>query len=221
MGAPQLQPVVTLAALYGAGGSAVGATVAERLDVPFFDRGVAQAVASRTGLPVGAVAALDDEPRSGLGRLAANLGRLSTVTGEADGSFERLDIQERAVRGHIEQFLAHCRVTGGVVVGRGGMVLLQSVPGALHVSLRGPREARVRRAAVEFGIEPEVAARRQKAEDRARKDYVRRVYGLDGDDPSLYHVVLDSTALSLEVCVDLIVAAATARVRASGPIPPT
>jgi cytidylate kinase len=220
MGEPQQPPVVTLAALYGAGGSAVAQRVAERLGVPLFDRGIPQAVASLTGLPVGAVAALDDEPRSGLGRLAGSLGRLSTVTGEGEGSFERLDLQERTVRGHIEQLLARCRVTGGVVLGRGGMVVLRSVPGVLHVSLRGPREARVRRGAAELGIEMGAAARRQKAEDKARRDYVRRVYGVDGEDPSLYHMVLDTTALSLEVCVDIVVAAATARVRAAGPIHP-
>jgi hypothetical protein len=220
-GSQQHPPVVTLAALYGLGGSVVGPRVAERLGVPFLDRGIPQAVASRTGLPEEAVAEVDDEPRSGRGRLAASLGRLSTVIGETGGSFERLDLQERTVRGHIEEFLARCRVTGGVVLGRGGMVVLRSVPWALHVSLRGPREARVRQAAAVFGIDVETTARRQKAEDKARRDYVRGVYGVDGEDPSLYHVVLDSTALSFEVCVDIVVEAATARVRGLGAIPST
>ena len=33
-----LRPVVTVSALYGAGGSVVGPRVAEELDVPFLDR---------------------------------------------------------------------------------------------------------------------------------------------------------------------------------------
>ena len=52
MGGPPLhRPVVTLAALYGAGGSVVGPQVAQRLGVPFLDRGISQAVAFRAGLP--------------------------------------------------------------------------------------------------------------------------------------------------------------------------
>jgi hypothetical protein len=219
MGGPQQhRPVVTLAALYGAGGSVVGPQVAQRLSVPFLDRGIPQAVASQAGLPEEAVAEVDDEPSSGLGRVAASLGRLSTVTGGTGGSFERLDLQERTVRGHIEEFLARSGVTGAVVVGRGGMVVLRSVPWAVHVCLRGPRDARVRQAAAVFGIDGETAARRQQAEDKARRDYLRGAYGVDGDDPSLYHVVLDSTTLSLEVCADIVVEAATARVRDAGPV---
>ena len=104
-----------------------------------------------------------------------------------------------------------------MVLGRGGMVVLRSVPWALHVSLRGPREARIRQGAATFGIDRASAARVQKAEDSARLDYGRRVYGVDGEDPSLYHLVLDSTALSLEVCIGIVTDAATARVDAPRP----
>ena len=44
------RPVVTLAALYGAGGTVVGPRVAERLGVPFLDRGILTAVAKRLGV---------------------------------------------------------------------------------------------------------------------------------------------------------------------------
>jgi hypothetical protein len=50
MDSPELKPVVTLAALYGAGGSVVGPQVAERLGVPFLDREIPEAVAQRSGL---------------------------------------------------------------------------------------------------------------------------------------------------------------------------
>jgi len=213
MGDPRPHPpIVTLAALYGAGGGVVGPRVAERLSVPFLDREILQAVASETGLPEEAVATVDDGPRTRIDRLATSLSRLSTVTGEGGGSFERLDLQERELRGHIEEVMARSRVSGGVVLGRGGMMVLRSVPWALHVHLRGPAEARMRQGAAVLGVDDQTAARQQKAEDRARRDYVRRVYGVDGDDPSLYHLVLDSTVLSLDVCADILVEAATARV---------
>jgi cytidylate kinase len=211
----ELKPVVTLAALYGAGGSVVGPQVAERLGVPFFDRAIPEAVAARTGLSSDAVASVDEAPRRGMDRLLSSLGRASVPTGTPAGAGEHLDRQERRLRGYIEEVLTEASVSGGVVLGRGGMVILREVPWALHVHLRGPREERLRQAMAIEGLDRETAERRQKAEDKTRIGYVRRAYGVDGEDPGLYHVVLDSTELTFDASVELIVAASRARVRAA------
>ena len=73
-------PVVTLASLYGAGGSVIGPRVAERLGVPFLDRAIPEAVARQAGLPEDAVADVDEQPRTATKRLVAALGRTSTVS---------------------------------------------------------------------------------------------------------------------------------------------
>ena len=64
-------PVVTLASLYGAGGSVIGPRVAERLGVPFLDRAIPEAVARQAGLPEDAVADVDEQPRTAMERLVA------------------------------------------------------------------------------------------------------------------------------------------------------
>lgn len=216
----QHRPVVTLAALYGTGGSLIGPRVAERLGVPFLDRQIPEAVARRSGLSEDAVADVDEEPRGLVDQLVANFGRTSTVTGATGGSAEHLDVQERKLRGYIEEFLAQSSLTGGVALGRGGMVVLRSVPWALHVHLGGPREARVQQGMTLQGIDRRTAERRQEVEDRTRIGYVQRAYGVSGEDPSLYHLMLDSTALDLAACVELIVTAAEARTRDPRPNPP-
>ena len=218
-GRPPHRPVVTLAALYGAGGSVVGPKVAERLSVPLLDRAIPAAVARHTGLSEDADAGVDDHPRSPMQRLVSSLGRSTTPGGGTGGSVEQLDMQERSVRARIEEFLARSTVSGGVAVGRGGMVVLQSVPWALHVHLGGPREARVRQRMALEGIDRDTAERRRRAEDRARAEYVRRAYGVDGADPGLYHLMIDSTAIDLDTCVDLIVTAGRARARAAADCP--
>ena len=75
----QRRPVVTIAALYGAGGSVVGPRVAERLGVPLLDREIPEDVARRTGLSEEAVGEVDEKPRSGIARLAETLGILSEM----------------------------------------------------------------------------------------------------------------------------------------------
>jgi cytidylate kinase len=43
--------------------------------------------------------------------------------------------------------------------------------------------------------------------DRARAQYVRRLYCVSIDDPELYQLQIDSTAVPLDICAGLIVAA--------------
>jgi cytidylate kinase len=77
----------------------------------------------------------------------------------------------------------------------------------LRVRLFGPADARMAQAA-RFGDIDQATARQRRLEvDRARAQYVRRLYRADIDDPDLFHLHLDSTALPLEACADLIAAA--------------
>jgi hypothetical protein len=133
---------------------------------------------------------------------------------------ERLDIGQRELRVQVEEVLARASASGGVVIGRGGMVVLRTVPWALHVQRNGPAEARISQAMAAEGVDRTIAAHRQKREDRARIDYVRDAYGVDGRDPRFDHLMLDSTSLDLDVCVDLIVTASRARSREPRPSPP-
>jgi cytidylate kinase len=204
-------PVVTLAAWYGAGGTVVGLQVAERLGVPFIDRGILGVVAERMRASEGPVAADDDrrhEPHGAMGRF---LGRLSRVPRPGRTPSRYIDDDDRRYRAETEEYLARAMRTGGVVLGRAAAVVLRTVPGALHVMLGGPRDARIRQAMALEGVDRKTAARRLGVNDRARIEYVarsHRVYPLDAD---LYHLYLDGTALGIDACVDLIVAASHAR----------
>lgn len=98
-----------------------------------------------------------------------------------------------------------------VVLGRAGALVLADHLGALHVRLDGPEDARLRQAMGVEGVDRAEAKTRMREADRARNAYVRHFYSADARDCAHYHLVLDSTALALDVCVELIVAAARGR----------
>lgn len=200
-------PVVTLAALYGTGGVVIGPEVAQRLGVAFLDRALPASVAAQTGVPEEVVAAADERPVSRGQRLLALLSRAPSLT--AGPAQDRWPLEESEMRAEIRRFMADAARSGGVVLGRGGAIVLREVPQALHVYLGGPREARVARVVEAEDVDRATAERRVKANDWARREYVRRAYGADGDDPALYHLMIDATAFSVDACVELIVAAAT------------
>jgi cytidylate kinase len=203
------QPLVTLSAAYGAGGSVVGPQVAERLGVPFLDRAIATQVAEHLGAPQEEDEELDG-PRGRLGRFLAYLDRVpvpmpAAIAGDPSWT------DDRRVREETEKVLAHAGAAGGVILGRGAAVVLRRAPGALHVRLAGAREARVRQAMEIENIDEQTAERRLDANDRAREAYVRRLYGVDPTDPALYHVIIDGPTVGTAACVDMIVAAGRAR----------
>lgn len=203
-------PVVTLAALHGTRGSVVGPQVAERLGVEFLDRALPAAVARAAGLTE-AVAAVDDGPRRRVDRLVSNLARVADARTATADPVERVDLDENRLRAELDTFLVRASRAGGVVLGRGGAVVLASTPGALHVYLGGPRDRRIERLMESDHVDRRTAERRVDAHDRARRQYVRDFYGVDGDDPDLYHLVLDAVALGVDGCVALIVLASNYR----------
>lgn len=209
------RPVVTIAALYGAGGSSIGPLVADALGVPFHDRDLPEQVARTTGLPADAVDDVDDVPRSRSERFFSSLGQASLPSAAPSDSVDQLGLQTRKVRSGIEATLARIALDGGVVIGRGGNIVLQDYPGALHVLLRAAREQRVARRMRIDDIDRATARSRQRHEDEARITFVKRAYGIDGNDPAQYHLVIDTSALDDDACVDLIVRASRSRLAQS------
>jgi cytidylate kinase len=189
-----------MAAEHGAGGDLVAPRVADALGVPFLDR----------ALPASLAAAEESQEQSGLvGRVA----RASTVL--AGEPVERMDLDEARIRAELAEFLARASTAGGVVLGRGGAVMLADAPTALHVLLAGDHEGRVARVAEREGIGRAEADRRVRDQDRARKEYLRRFFSADADDRRLYHLVVDTVALGIDASVELVVAASRARTRQS------
>jgi cytidylate kinase len=209
---------VTLSSLYGTRDEVIGRRVAERLGVVFVDREIPAFVAERLGIPETAVARYDEQRRSTFDRLIDSLAHAPVPS--QGPPLERLKAIEHSYKVQVEQLLARTAISGGVILGRAGAVVLHTVPSALHVHLVGPRGARVQHAMDLEGIDLETAEARLRDNDRARAEYGHRFYGVDPADDDLYHLEIDSTAFDVDTCVDLIVAASDARVRAAAAASP-
>lgn len=219
-GAMARHPVVTIAAYYGAGGTVIGPLVAQQLGVEFLDRGVIPAVAKALNLTQQAAESYEDQ-RRGIGALLGSFARVAITNSDpvarlSTGALDTgLDNDEHRYRAAIDDFLISATRSGGVALGRGGYIALHAVPGALHVMLYGPVEARVRQAMELEGIDRATAERLLELNDRARIDYNRTTYGVDPLDSDFFHLQLDGTAIDRHTCVDLIVTAARARMAAA------
>lgn len=201
--------LVTLSAPYGAGGSVVGHRLAERLDVPFVDRAIPAQVAERLDVPVDDAHAHDEQaPDSFLDRLLR--GFIGTDIG-VPAPLPAEGFTSEDFRRATEEVLLRQAATGeGVILGRGGMIVLRDELRVLRVRLHGPVERRVRQAMALGSVDEQTARDALARLDRAQSDYVRQFYGADIHDCGLYHLVIDSTVVELDACIELIVLAAEA-----------
>jgi len=198
-------PLVTISAAYGAGGSRIGPAVAQRLGVEFLDRAIPTRVAERLKVPLDDALAHDESLGDAIGRLVSTFALLPELAGAmAQAGY----LAGEDYRRETERLIKEHGRDGAVILGRAGAVILRDHPDALHVRLDGPPERRVAQAMRLEDLSRPDAERLRKEGDRAREAYVRHFYNCDAKDPSLYHLVIDSTTLSPETVVDVIVAAA-------------
>lgn len=201
--------LVALSASYGAGGSRVGPALAGRLSVPFLDRAIPIAVAEELEVPLDDAAAHDERPGGSLferlleGFIGGDTGVPTPVLPDT--------LRGEDFRRATEDVLLGQAATGaGVILGRAAVVVLRDDPRVLRVRLDGPPDRRVEQAMELEDLDRETAERGRRQLDRMHDDYTRHFYGADLRDPSLYHLVLDTTAIALPVAVDIIAAAAGA-----------
>jgi hypothetical protein len=205
-----MPPVVTISASYGAFGDRIARQLAERLNVPFFDRAIPAEVARELATATDIAESLDERVPSRWERIFMALANTPTLMGSGQIPTE--------VPQTLEPFRAECQsklrgiagTTGGVILGRAGMVVLGDRADVLCVRLDGPLEARIAQAVAQ-GVDEESARRDQLEVDRARDAYARVFFNARQDDPRLYHLILDSTVLPVDACLDIIVRAAQHR----------
>jgi cytidylate kinase len=202
--------IVTVSAAYGAAGAEIAPAVAERLGLAFHDRAIPAQVAGRLGVTLEEAEANDETVVRGLWRLVASLGTMPDPVGGVLPTTTLPDA--RAYRQQTERVLTEIADgAGGVVLGRAGALVLKDRPDALHVRLDGPPEQRFAAACSRSDRAPEEVRREMEANDRAREAYVRHFYRCDPGDALHYHLVVDSTAFSIDTVVDLVVTAARGR----------
>jgi cytidylate kinase len=204
-------PGVTISASYGAGGASIAPMVADRLGMQLLDRAISVAIAAE--LKVSVQEAQAGAPnRSFIEKL---LTFMSPLASDALGTPTDLDTsntsgltdEAAAFRSEAERIMTTALASGAVIVGRAGAAAFRDQPDVLRVRLFGPLQLRAERIQATQHMDLAAALKFTKQIDATRDQYVRRLYRISVDDPSVFTLQLDSTALSFDTCVDTIVTA--------------
>lgn len=98
-----------------------------------------------------------------------------------------------------------------VILGRGGQVLLKSIPSTLHVRIVAPFETRVRRLMEMADYSRRKAENELLLSDHDSSGYIRSYFDINWSDIDMYDLVLNTRTMSVDAAVSLIVATVAAR----------
>ncbi|RMF94102.1 MAG: cytidylate kinase-like family protein [Candidatus Schekmanbacteria bacterium] len=222
--------IITISKEFASGGRKIAELVAEKLSFSYFDREIVKEVALKSKVPEIAVEEYDQDHYNAMrvffSRVidpvlsSARYKNLTIATG-GDGDKERRRrkrfkpyecevygwLDSDIFREMIESFLCELvEKSNAVVVGRGAQCILKDYTNVLHVRIVAPLDYRIKRAIEEKKISEKEAKNTILEIDKRRQTYIRHSYGVDWNDPTLYHLVINTGRIDIESAADLIVA---------------
>ena len=228
---------ITIGGLAGGGGRALGPAVAQTLGADYVDRLILTDVARHVGATVEALHQREERPPTRGERFARILQRIlerSAVTGAGGDpyfgpsvaaflteEYEELP-QPTITRGHeledesyidaLRKVMADLVESGNVViVGRGGHIILKDDPRVLRIGVVASLDDRIATIVAREHLSREDAESTIAARDKARAYHFSRFFGIgEPDGAALYHLVINTSEMSLELAADLVVQAAKA-----------
>ena len=224
--------VITLGGMSGGGARSLGPMIAEKLGADYVDRIFLSNVAKELGATVEALQQREERPPTRTERWLRLVQRIlerSAVTGAGGDPYfgpgvaaflteEYEDIPQPVItKGHeleddtyieaIHSTMMDMAAEGNVVfVGRGGHVILNDLPNVLRVGVIAHQEDRIKTIMEREKLDHDVAETMIQNRDSARRYYFQKFFGLDEPDrPDLYHLVVNTSEVSLEYARDLVI----------------
>lgn len=190
------RPPIVISREPGSGGRFVAQRLAERLGFALCDKQILEELATRAKVPKDFLAMLDERPVKALELLGASLLRGVSLTPQ---DYERL--LKSGLRAMLE-------LGSIIIVGRGAIFLAK--PGkALRVRIVAPRQLRLENFARYYQLSPQQAAERLEQIEKERAEFLRRFFGQEEARAECFDLALNTECLSVEACVDLVLATYT------------
>lgn len=193
--------IITIEREYASGGSLVGKLVGQALGIPVYGREILEIAAREGGTTPEYIEHLEETDTNSL--LYSLVAMAKTVQGQLPqiSKTDQLNLLEARIIQRLAQE-GPC-----VIVGRCAGWVLRSSPMCSTCSST-PTAKRLRRAVEEYGIPQDQAASVLHRFDHRRSNFYHANTGRSWREREGYHMVLDSGLLGVELCSQLLVAAA-------------
>lgn len=193
--------VITIARGFGSGGKEIGSKLAERLQIPCYERQILKLASEESGLSESLFSQVDEKlrGRSVLKRLRTI--PFHTVAEPQDQKFES-DINLYNIQAKIIRDLA--ATTSCVILGKAADYILRDRTNVASFYIEAPRSACVKSIVEKMGVSEQEAHKLIRKTDKYRADYYK--YYTNGNywtNPVNYDLTLNSDRIGREACVDV------------------
>jgi cytidylate kinase len=195
---------LALARQTGAGGTAVGRLLGERLGWPVYDDELLEHLAQEMKLQPHLLRRVDERHSSFLWEFVESFTAQPPITESLYVRYLTTALEALAAQG------------GCVIVGRGAALLLDPQT-TVRVRLIGRLEDRVTVMSQQLGVSREKAEQYVETTDRERIRFALYHFHQDPSDPGRYDLLLNSSQFSVPECADLVLAALRVK-RARAPV---
>jgi len=184
-------PVVTISREAGALGSQVARKLADEMKMDLSGKNIINQIAENSKISSEVIKQLDEKSRSFLDDLIAAWN--TNVNIISDNYFKQL-VQTIATIG---------KHGNAIIVGRGGSHIVPA-PQNLRLRFIAPLEIRIKRIMDEFKCQEDDAKKRIKERDEYRRQFIKKYFHVEIDDPRNYDLVINTEHLGLNDSVELI-----------------
>ena len=199
--------ILTIGREYGSGGHEIGALVASKLGIPFYDREILTLAAKASGICEALFENHDEKTvPSYLFSLSGALGEVPAI-----GATAELPLNHRIFMAQFEA-ISHVAMEGPcVVVGRCADYVLRDQPHVVNVFIYGDPGARAERIMRLEGLARDQARDRVRKMDKQRQSYYNFFADGNWGHRSNYHLMVNSTGVTVEGAAEAIIAFVRAR----------
>lgn len=195
-----MKRIITISREFGSGGRSIGKLVAEKLGYRFFDSELVNKVAQRSGFSPEFIEE-SGEYASARSSLLFALATASQYSADGLSMHDRLYIEQTKI---IEEIAAEGDC---VIVGRCADFILRDRKDCLNVFIHADMESRAKRIVERYGECDKSPEKRLTEKDQKRKVYYKNYTGRNWGQAQNYDICLNSGALGVETCAELIVQA--------------
>ncbi|MCP4747776.1 MAG: cytidylate kinase-like family protein [Desulfobacteraceae bacterium] len=189
--------VITISRQFGAGGLTLGKKIAERLGYAFYDNEILQQISEKANVSESWVKSIEREAGGKIHQTISNLVPRRVI--DRILSDEHGYIDETIYLDLLQQIIHAFAAKGNsVILGRGGQYILRDQKDAFHVLLIAEKRYRIQFIEAKYNLRPPQARQVVNAEDKRRKNLYRKFHKTNFDSPSLYHMTLNMSILTLD-----------------------
>ncbi len=228
-------PVVTIAGRIGSPARLIGVESARLLGADYIDHQIIVEASRRIGAPLEEVVQKDEHAAQGRERIAQffqNFLERSAAAGSGGDPFlgptgievlmsrsmaeaaepagtqsDQLN-DERYITAITSVIVDEAKTDNVVLIGRAGNVILKDLANALHVWVVAFEDTRVEEISRRENLSEDDARKFIKYHEDARAAYYRKFHKVEPDDPTLFHLVLNTNKLGTEHSAQIIADAA-------------